>query len=307
MEACSLLTLITRIECVLTNTKSIHVSFAKWLRELDLTSTVPGLASSNTSKIMPPKVPTPKLTHFLCLPLVTSASKPQLQKSVGEFRQAITNKSTAENPDGIPVRAIRPVGTLHLTLGVMSLLTPERLEGAMACLSSLDIGALLQRFKKAPEGQVTGDDGGKLIKSTQAAPCITLRGLKSMQSPASTSILYSAPEDPDGSLQALCQAIRDKFIQDGWVIFENRPLLLHATVLNTVYVPAVRRESGRDGHRSKKSKLVIDARTLLEDWVDFEWMRDVKVENVAICRMGAQRVEGEDDEEYVVEGSLTIP
>jgi activating signal cointegrator complex subunit 1 len=49
--------------------------------------------------------------------------------------------------------------------------------------------------------------------------------------------------------------------------------LLHATVLNTIYVPGVKGKAGRGGgHGKRKAKLTFDASELLEDWEDFVWV-----------------------------------
>jgi activating signal cointegrator complex subunit 1 len=73
----------------------------------------------------------PPLTYFLCLPLVNTTSLPQLVSSLAEFKKAIP----ANAPQGnslkpqtklIPDNALRPVGTLHFTLRVISLTTEER-------------------------------------------------------------------------------------------------------------------------------------------------------------------------------------
>lgn len=50
----------------------------------------------------------------------------------------------------------------------------------------------------------------------------------------------------------------------------------------------------------------------MERYRDYEWMRDVRVEKVAICRMGAKKVVDEEggetgDEEYDVEGEVDMP
>ena len=74
-------------------------------------------------------------THFLCLPIVNATSKQQLADSVGRFRfltgqhsrhQALSPKGTESSSAQrwvIPDSAFRPLGTLHLTLGVMHLTT----------------------------------------------------------------------------------------------------------------------------------------------------------------------------------------
>lgn len=245
---------------------------------------------------MPPKTPAPRLTHFLCIPLVTATSRPQLQKSLQEFRQAVTNKSTPENPDGIPTRAVRLTGTLHLTLGVMSLLNAERVDAAITCLKSID---LITMVRESFHGKDQLDP----------ALSITLRGLASMHDPGSTSVLYSSPVDEDGSLQAFCQGLRNKFLEEGLMIEERRPLLLHATLLNTVYVPGIKAQGAKSRHAGRRARITIDARMLIDDWRGTEWMKVESAESVAICKMGAKKVEnefGEEDEEYEVEGSIAF-
>src|SRR5438045_9465240 len=93
--------------------------------------------------LMPPKAASKHLTSLLSLPLVTSISRPQLTRALQAFRNDIKDDISPENPHGIPEKAVRPVGTIHLTLGVMSLVTPERVDAALAILKCLDITSLL--------------------------------------------------------------------------------------------------------------------------------------------------------------------
>jgi activating signal cointegrator complex subunit 1 len=130
---------------------------------------------------------------------------------------------------------------------------------------------------------------------------VTLKGLESMHT-SKTSILYSAPADDD-RLYPFCQKLKDIFTEAEFILVENRPLKLHATIVNTVYVPGVR---GKGGHGRSKAKLNFDAREILEDFEDFEWMMNVRIEKVAICKMGAKKNE-DGEEEYVVEGEVEMP
>lgn len=264
---------------------------------------------------MPPKPPhpsPPRLTHFLCLPLLTPTSKPQLLSSLTSFRTSITKRSTPQNPNGIPDRAIRPLGTLHLTLGVMSLPTKERVDGAVTCLRASDLERLLvaaaaggEGGEKSESADGKGTETGKGGESQDLK--VTLRGLESMHDPTRTSILYAPPvDDADGRLQRFCQSLRDVFVESGFIVPENRPLLLHATILNTVYVPGVRARDGKGGHGRNKAKLTIDATEIIEDWADREWMSQAKIEKVAICRMGAKKTD-DGGEEYVVEEEVKLP
>jgi activating signal cointegrator complex subunit 1 len=252
----------------------------------------------------------PRLTHFLCIPLVTPVSRSRLLNSLATFRD-----KAAKDPEGIPEKAIRPLGTLHLTLGVMSLLSEDRVNNAVKLLKSLDLKELLSSsntssLKHAKEASSSAVQSASKEKSvpneatqTRSLLSVTLRGLKSMHTPSKTSILYSSPVDEDLRLYAFCQRLREIFTEAELLVQEDRPLLLHATIVNTVYVPGVR---GKGGHGKNRAKLTIDAREILEDYEDFEWMSNVRVEKVAICKMGAQKNE-DGEEEYVVEGEVEMP
>jgi activating signal cointegrator complex subunit 1 len=253
---------------------------------------------------MPPKHSPPRLTHFLCIPLITPVSRSQLQRSLTTFRDKCSRVRTSDLPDGIPDQAIRPLGTLHLTLGVMSLLTEERVQSALKVLNELNLKDLLSTTAPTPENLERKD----MLEPSHLD--ITLRGLTSMHSKVKTSCLYTAPFDPTGQLYSFCLKLRDIFTAANILVPENtgRPLLLHATILNTVYVPGVRGRGNGHGHGKNRAKLTIDATELLEDYEEFEWMKDVRVEKVAICRMGAKKGEADAGEEsYVVEGEVNMP
>ncbi|KAH7351082.1 kinase A anchor protein [Rhexocercosporidium sp. MPI-PUGE-AT-0058] len=274
---------------------------------------------------MPPKTPTARLTHFLAIPLVTPTSRPQLHQALSVFKEKATQPNTASLSDGIPEQAIRPLGTLHLTLGVMSLSTPERVQGVLDLLNPLDLGEILAgvkganiRLEGATSDESAGSDpnpevNGTSSKSQEEQPSplpihITLQGLQSMHDTSKTSVLYASPLDPDLRLYRFCMKLREVFQE--FLVAENRPLLLHATIVNTVYVKgrvggARGRGRGGRGGRGKES-LVFDARELLEEWEDYVWMRGVRVERVAVLRMGA-KVGLSGEEEYEIEGEVDMP
>ncbi|TAQ89070.1 hypothetical protein B7494_g2589 [Chlorociboria aeruginascens] len=255
---------------------------------------------------MPPKSAKPSLTHFLCVPLVTPTSRSQLQNSVGAFRTDLTsgNENTV-----VPEKAVRPAGTLHLTLGVMSLLGQERIESALTLLASLNLKEMLTFGGDLDPGKsdkmgVLKEEPDRSGDVNDGSLKVTLRGLQSMHTPWKTSILYSTPVDPDSRLSSFCCKLKEAFTAAGLLVPDARPLLLHATIVNTVYVPGVRGKGS--GHGKSRAKLTIDARHILEKYKDFEWMRDVRVEKVAICKMGAKKLE-DGEEEYVVEGEVDMP
>ncbi|KAI4161758.1 MAG: hypothetical protein LQ342_004590 [Letrouitia transgressa] len=255
-------------------------------------------------------------------------------------------KSLETEPDAsILTKAIRPLGTIHLTLGVMSLASDDRIKAAIDLLNSLS---------PPPPPAFT----------------ISLRGLHAMRQAKWTSSLYAVPkDDEEGTLYSFCEKLRERFAEEGFVVPETRPLRLHATVLNTLYAPKVdvklrargngsgsdvedekvereevvgegrlegeqskledgkalvdAGEVGQEGEtkpearkRRRKWPLKFDARELVKKYENFEWVKESRIEKVAICEMGAMRVEDEGrdgverlglGEEYKETASVPLP
>ncbi|CAI4217299.1 unnamed protein product [Parascedosporium putredinis] len=231
-------------------------------------------------------------THFLCIPLVTTASRPQLSRSLGEFRDDITDT----NSFAIPAGAVRPLGTLHLTLGVMNLKEEGRLEEATALLKGLKLGEILQESGRAAKERADRAAAAAVVtaEATSHEPLgggegQQGEGLQTMHKPTQATVLYAVPEDGRGQLYPFCDKVRTAFIDAGLMVDEGRALLLHATVVNTIYAGA--------GRRGRRKALSLDARGILDRYEDFKWMDGQPVESIAICKMGAKRVE-EDGEAY---------
>ena len=267
--------------------------------------------------VMPPRPKAPHLTHFVCLPLATSASTPHLIASINSFAaecihpcplaadsgtsQAITERnekpSHQDHPNsGIPLppKAIRPVGTLHLTLGVMSLSEKERLDAAVTFLKSLDIKAILNDTASA-HLSTDLEEPAVLLAPLK----VNLQGLHAMKTPHRTSSLYALPTDTTGRLFPFAEKLRQEFVKAGFVIEENRDLKLHATIVNTLYASV--REKGKRG----KKALQFDAVEMIEKWKDTVWA-EVRLERLAICEMGA-KVDEEGWERYVEVEGVDLP
>lgn len=220
---------------------------------------------------MPPRAAP---THFLCLPLVSHVSRPQLARSLAAFAADVTS------PDSfaVPEQAVRPLGTLHLTLGVMTLSSGSSLDGAVSLLKSLVPSPDVTALSRAGDGQT------QPMGSPAPPPMsITLKGLHSMQSPSKATVLYAPPADDTGRLIQLCQHLRAAFQDAGFMDKEDRPLLLHVTIVNTIYV-----KGSGPGRGRRNEKLTVDARDILNRYDDYVWMQDVPVDKVAICKMGAK-------------------
>ncbi|KAJ4162315.1 hypothetical protein NW754_013749 [Fusarium falciforme] len=165
---------------------------------------------------------------------------------------------------GVPPDAVRPQGTMHLTLGVMSL-KDGGIEQATEVLKSLRLRDMLSNARNA-------------FLQTK------------------TSVLYAPPVDTDGILYRFCEQIKNTFQEAGLMAEENRPLLLHATVINTIYV--------KNGRGRRREKLTIDAQDMVSRYDDYVWMENMPLEKVTLCRMGAKKIEGTDDEAYEVEAEV---
>ena len=98
-------------------------------------------AMASNKKASKPKKP--PLTHFLCLPLVTTSSRPLLEESLGRLKDEVELlHGDALGTESLR-RAVRPLGTIHLTLGVMSLKEQDSLEKAVGLLKGIDLKQLL--------------------------------------------------------------------------------------------------------------------------------------------------------------------
>lgn len=240
---------------------------------------------------MPPKASPPRPTHFLCIPLAGS----QLARSLASFRADVTSPTSFN----VPEQAVRPLGTLHLTLGVMNL-EDETLTQAVNLLRELRLKDVLDHARTSPSGvpAPAARAMGREAPPPDKRLSITLQGLRSMNKASEASVLYAPPTDPSGLLRRFCEHLREIFQQAGLMMEDQRPLLLHATVVNTVYVK---------GRGRGKQRLTIDARDILGRYDDYAWMEGMPVRRVAICRMGARAVEGSyGDEAYDVEAEVSF-
>ncbi|KAH7149805.1 kinase A anchor protein [Dactylonectria estremocensis] len=232
---------------------------------------------------MPPK---PSPTHFLCVPVAGV----QLARSLALFRDDVTSIMSF----AVPPEAVRPLGTLHLTLGVMNL-KEDGVRQAAELLRSLQLKEMLAKARASVPVSSTARAGQGEPASGDKGLFVTLQGLQAMQSPSKTSVLYAPPIDSDGVLYRLCQQLKATFQDAGFMTDDGRPLLLHASIINTIHVKAAR------GGGRRREKLTLDARDMLSRYDDYLWIEDMPVDRVTLCRMGAKRVEGtEDDEAYEV-------
>ena len=290
----------------------------------------------------------PPLTHFLCLPLLTTTSIPQLQKSLSLFKQSVTRSARPETPAAeeaeaeasitnvvIPEKAFRPLGVLHLTLGVMSLRSEEKMNDVKGLLEGLDLTELLegredQLVDSSQSVDVLTDNGicqSKIetppLDSTDRGPTfletlkravtppilsrpkmcgepltISLRGLQAFPKPDKATVLHCPPHDPSSRLYPFCLRLKQKFVDAGFMEPDDRPLVLHATIVNTVYAkPDRRHEKRRMGtiafNATEMMRIYNEKAGIEVDGVsgNFVWASDILIDRVSICEMGSRLVD----------------
>ncbi|KAH9165931.1 kinase A anchor protein [Lactarius sanguifluus] len=175
---------------------------------------------------------TPRPTHFLALPI---GHHGHLRSTV----QALTASWLAHDPpiDGLDPSIVVQPRRLHLTLGVMTLAPspPSR--------AAVDPAA-----EKEPETECDLAAAARLLADlaprirgvlARAPLRVPLGRLAVMQpDPTRAHVLYAEPDisSPDGRrLRAVCELIRNAFMEAGFLAADRRPLKLHCTLLNTNY------------------------------------------------------------------------
>ncbi|KAF7189820.1 hypothetical protein HII31_08927 [Pseudocercospora fuligena] len=292
----------------------------------------------------------PPLTHFLCLPIITSASRPEIEASLNAFKDNVTASGASQPPaDGaeedtistsIHPKAIRPVGTLHFTLGVMSL-DDTKLAAAVKYLTDLDLKSMLdgaslesvsgpETESKVSDEDAT-EDSSSAVRDGDGPLRLDVQGLESMHPPQKTSILYAAPTDHTGRLYPFCLALQKAFNEKEFLVSDDRKLKLHATIVNTIYAKGRRKPAksqindrvsdiptrtqdadASHGHGpNANAPLKLDARSLIEKYADYVWAENVTLDRVAICEMGAKKILDGDgnviDEKYTEVASVQLP
>jgi len=185
-------------------------------------------------------------------------------------------------------------------------LDQTQLSEAKRFLEELGINEVLTEGGKGKSAQLASDQSAKAGEpanslnrpispppnsrsATSKALKVYLKGLESMHEAQKTSILYIKPTDGTDRLYPFCLALQKLFRDQGFLVAEDRPLKLHATVVNTIYAKGSRGK-GQGHGPSANAPLKIDATQILAKYEDFLWAGDVTLDRIAICEMGAKKV-----------------
>jgi len=191
----------------------------------------------------------PQSTHILSIPLQHA---PNLQSTI----DTLASELSTEFPDvQIPARAIRVAACFNLTLGAMAL-TSETLPQAVELLESLNLRELLPA---STDGETVGEE----LR-------VSLQGLSAVGSATKATVLYIRPVDRTGRLPQFAAALRQKFVDAGFMPANPRELDLHATLVSTLYT----RERGKKERKQVQAE-TLDVTDVVEKWKDRVWIEDV--------------------------------
>ncbi|THH07109.1 hypothetical protein EW145_g3612 [Phellinidium pouzarii] len=183
----------------------------------------------------PQKPISPKLTHFISIPL---DHIPVARTAVSSFTSALLAQSPPIR--GLEESIVIPARRLHLTLGVMSLAEDEVQD------------ANRNAKAKVPESPKTVSASVSLLQSLRprildvlggATLYIPLTCIDIMKPErgdlAKAHVMFAGPPEDDASsetvntLRRVCELVSREFIIAGLAVDQKRPLKLHCTLLNT--------------------------------------------------------------------------
>ncbi|ORX58314.1 hypothetical protein DM01DRAFT_1223172 [Hesseltinella vesiculosa] len=211
-----------------------------------------------------------RLTHFVSLPTMSSHTTRKLD----DFHKELASYKT----DGITPDLLIPANKLHMTLGVCKLLSQPDLEKAIQVIKQ-ELPAIIQ----------------PLVADEQTV-CVRLKKLAIMEKqPSKARILYIEAQDETKNkiLPKLCDAIRDKLMENGIILDENRPLKaclqIHITLIKARTCKA---EEGRS---------TFDARKILKSHGDLD-LGMVHLDKLHLMKMGPLHPDGT----YISDGSIGL-
>ncbi|KAJ1986557.1 activating signal cointegrator 1 complex subunit [Coemansia spiralis] len=210
-------------------------------------------------------------THFISLPI----SDIDIQRKIGEFqREARSSKSLC----AADCSSFVEPASLHVTIGMLRLLTPADVTSAVAFLKTLQPG----------------------IHEILANQPLVVRvgGLEAMEADRQAArIIYAKADDDGGRLQRVCRFVREAFDNAGY-IDEKRELKIHITVIRAKEAKGAKDAAGA----ARERPFGIDATALLREFGQAAF---------GACRVGqmqlARRFRFTESGAYASEGFVALP
>lgn len=125
-----------------------------------------------------------------------------------------------------------------------------------------------------------------------------------MRETEKATVLYASPSDPDGILQTFAERVKAAFEEAGLLAANSRPLLLHATIVNTIYM-----KGNRSSRKTWKQKAIRNAQAIMDRYDNHTWAEGLLLEKIAICKIGANLIKQDGiplDAAYKVEAEISL-
>ena len=166
------------------------------------------------------------ITHFLCIPLATSTSRPM----ISDVYRKIMHDPASSN---IPKPCFKYPEQLHVNLGNLRLDTPQRLDQALTLLRSLDIQSILHDTFYSSTSYTRSTT--KTISSSNSILDVSLKGIhpdpRQPRNSKESFTLYASVFDKSGLLPRVCVAIYQAFSDANLVSCDPDPGLLSRRLL----------------------------------------------------------------------------
>ena len=248
-------------------------------------------------------------THFICIPLLTSSSRPLLQHSLEVLRESPASA-------GIPSRAFVPLGMLQINLRIiMSLSTPSRFADAKKLLESLDLNSLTRELVKPSRRERSISE-----RFLELEKSLSLSSVSNMTQPLplpiTLSSLFAAPlhnldnraislfaqcHDPTSRVRHLCNNLTIIFAAAG--LFDQSSIRLTSQtelkktpvslpgvcLITTKTIRGKLVPSRTQPGKIKEYKANIDSRDVTRTFKDFVWAENIRLERLSICPLGVTK------------------
>ena len=261
------------------------------------------------------------LTHFICIPLLTSSSRPILEHSLGVLRESPASAS-------IPSEAFIPPGMLQINLRIpMSLSTPSRFADAKKLLESLDLNSLTREpLKPSRRERSIHEQSLELEKSLSLSPVpnmtqplplhVTLSGISTKFLSNNTPNLAAQGHDPTSRVRHLRNNLAKIFAAAG--LFDQSSL---RAAFGKVYQPAVLLIR-MDRRRDRSGKLIpshtqpgtvktyvpyFDCRELVRTFIEFVGADHLRLERMSLFAVGFSMRFDRADPDAQLSESCSVP
>ncbi|RVX69234.1 hypothetical protein B0A52_07210 [Exophiala mesophila] len=281
----------------------------------------PELTTSSSLRLLPAAAHRPPGTFHFTLGTMDLSEHADMERALrllqeidysALFSQAVASLSArgvprdqSRHPSGALELPEQTSGTSHTKVDVVGEASNTDLStGSTTTTTSASILSSLTRAISPPRrtrftSQDTDLSPQADLPSQSLQPLqVTLHSLGTFPTSRSARVFYAEPAEPTGVLQGFGELIRQVFKDEG-LITETRPLVLHATVANLIYVKGKGKGKGKSSNGGN-----VDAREILDLFnhnsqnasrldsdleSPFIWASDIPIDRIRICKMGAEK------------------